>query len=49
MDRIRARYQALNSKGGGSNYWKPKDGETDIRILPPPAKIRLLISSFIIM
>jgi len=38
MDRIRARYQALNSKGGGSNYWKPKDGETDIRILPPPGE-----------
>ena len=37
MDKIRARYEALNSKGG-SNFWKPKDGETDIRILPPPGE-----------
>jgi len=37
IDRVRQRLTDLNNKGGGqSNFWKPKDGETVIRIVPTP-------------
>jgi hypothetical protein len=37
MKKIRARKNALESRGnGGSNFWRPQDGESVIRIVSPP-------------
>ena len=37
MDKIKARQEALNSRGGGKDaFWRPQDGESNIRILPTP-------------
>lgn len=37
LDKLRQLYEKSTSGGGGftSNFWKPKDGENIIRILPP--------------
>ena len=35
MDKIRARQEALNNRGGGKDtFWRPADGEQTIRIVP---------------
>ena len=35
MDKIRARQEALNNRGGNKDtFWRPSDGEQTIRIVP---------------
>ena len=38
MEKMRARRVSLDSRNGNNreSFWKPKDGETTIRIVPPP-------------
>jgi len=36
IKKIRARKQALDNKGGNSNFWRPQDGDQTIRIVPTP-------------
>jgi len=39
MDKMRAKMEALQSKGGGGGdgvFWKPQEGSQDIRIVPTP-------------
>jgi len=38
LAKMRQKYQALRSKGGGNRdiFWRPQDGEQTIRILPTP-------------
>ena len=34
IERVRARMDKLQNKGGDSRFWRPEDGETVIRIIP---------------
>lgn len=38
LDRMREKLNAVTGKGGGSRteFWKPKDGENNVRIVPTP-------------